>query len=377
MLLRHLSIVNYKNIAAAELDFSPKLNCITGRNGMGKTNLLDAIYYLSFCRSISTKLDSQIVRHDEPYFMLSGNYTTDDGNVQEEITASLKVGAKKVFRRGGKAYQRLSEHIGLLPLVIVSPDDSVLVAGASEERRRLIDMVISQLDPTFIPLLNRYTKAWQNRNNLLKIEEESLDLTLLGVLEEQMAEAGEAIYKKRDAFVREFTPVFNNIYSQLSGDSEQVSLRYVSHCQRGPLLDVIRKDRAKDIAVGYSLHGVHRDDLEMLLGNYPMKRDGSQGQRKTYVIALKLAQFDFLRRACSGAQTAPSQQGTTPILLLDDIFDRLDNDRVTRIIDLVASDTYGQTFITDTDRNNLDRILNATTAPHALFNVEAGEVSCV
>ena len=252
-----------------------------------------------------------------------------------------------------------------MPLVFVSPSDQWLIEGGSEERRKLMDMVISQYDNSYIDALNRYSKALQQRNILLKMEEEP-DMELMKIWEEQMATQGELIYQKREEFVSELIPVFQEIYSRISDGSEQVSLKYVSHCQRGPLLEVIQRDRMKDRAVGYSLHGVHRDDLEMLLGGYPMKREGSQGQHKTYVIALKLAQFRFLKRAGNNK---------SPLLLLDDIFDKLDARRVEQIVKLVAGEEYGQIFITDTNRDHLDQILQAGNFPYKLYKVESGEVS--
>ena len=303
MILNRLSIINYKNIQEATLTLSPKMNCFIGPNGTGKTNLLDAVYYLSFCRSAYTSVDSQVIRHDQDFFVVEGDYTDDRGMLGEDqdelrklsIYCGMKRGTKKHFKCNKKEYKRLSQHIGLIPLIFVSPADTYLVDGGGEERRRLMDMVISQYDNLYLDALNRYNKALQQRNTLLKMEEEP-DLELMRIWEEQMAAEGEVIYQKRSAFVQELIPVFQQIYQQISDDRESVSLRYVSHGQRGPLLEVIQRDRMKDRAVGYSLHGVHRDDLEMLLGDYPMRREGSQGQLKTFVIAMKLAQFSFLKR---------------------------------------------------------------------------------
>lgn len=352
---------------------SPKMNCFIGHNGAGKTNLLDAVYYLSFCRSAYSSMDSQVIRHDQDFFVVEGEYTDDRGMRSEDqeelrklsIYCGMKRGTKKHFKCNKKEYKRLSQHIGLIPLIFVSPADTYLVDGGGEERRRLMDMVISQYDNLYLDALNRYNKALQQRNTMLKMEEEP-DLELMSIWEEQMAAEGEIIYQKRSAFVQELIPVFQQIYQQISDDKESVSLRYVSHGQRGPLLEVIQRDRMKDRAVGYSLHGVHRDDLEMLLGDYPMRREGSQGQLKTFVIAMKLAQFSFLKRTCSK---------TTPLLLLDDIFDKLDAHRVERIVNLVASEEYGQIFITDTNRDHLDKILQANSFDYQLFYVEDGEVS--
>ena len=363
MILNKLSVVNFKNIRTASLDFSPKLNCLIGSNGMGKTNILDAVYYLSFCRSAFNPVDSQVITHGEEFMVLEGNYSSDNGDI-ENIYCGMKKGNRKHFKRNKKEYKRLSQHIGLIPIIFISPADSTLIDGSSEERRRLMDMVIAQYDNAYMDHLSAYNKALQQRNALLKMEEEP-DITLMEIWENQMAEAGEAVYRKRDAFIKELVPVFQNIYSSIAGIQEEVSLKYVSHCQRGPLLEIIQRDRFKDRAVGYSLHGIHRDDLEMLLGGFQMRREGSQGQTKTFSLALKLAQFNFLCRTNSG---------TTPILLLDDIFDKLDAQRVKKIVQLVADDHYGQIFITDTNREHLDNILMHTALDYKIFEVIDGDI---
>jgi DNA replication and repair protein RecF len=363
MILHRISILNYKNIREAGLEFSPKINCLIGHNGVGKTNLLDAVYYMSFCRSAFTTIDSSIITHGQEFFVLEGEYLTEQGD-REQIYCGMKRGVKKQVKRNKKTYKKLSEHIGLIPVVFVSPSDTLLIEGGSEERRRLMDTVIAQYDAAYMEALTNYNKALQQRNILLKQEEEP-DQALMEVLEMQMARSGETIYSKRNAFIEELIPVFQEVYRHISQDREQVSLRYVSHCQRGPLLDIIQRDRFKDRAVGYSLHGVHRDDLEMLLGDYPMKREGSQGQNKTFVLALKLAQFRFLQRTISR---------TTPILLLDDIFDKLDANRVEQIVQLVSGNDFGQIFITDTNRDHLDQILRRGNIDHRIFEVEEGIV---
>ena len=364
MILEKLSLINYKNIKTATLELSPKMNCLIGQNGVGKTNVLDAIYYLSFCHSASNPIDSQVITHGEEFFVIEGEYATDDRETRESIYCGMKRGTKKHFKRNKKEYKRLSEHIGLIPVVVVSPSDTLLIEGGSEERRRLMDMVISQYDATYIDALNRYNKALQQRNAMLKAEEEP-DTEILSLWEEQMAAAGEQIYLKRDAFVREMVPIFQKYYELISENKEQVALNYTSHCQRGPLLEVIQRDKLKDRAVGYSLHGIHRDDLEITLGGHQMKREGSQGKNKTFVISLKLAQFDFLKRTNSK---------TTPLLLLDDIFDKLDAKRVEQIVNLVASDEFGQIFITDTNRDHLDQILSASQHDYKIFHVDNGDV---
>ena len=360
MILEKLSVINYKNIAEATLDFSPKINCLIGQNGVGKTNVLDAIYYLSFCHSANNPIDSQVIRHGAEFFVLEGVYEGD-----LHIYCGMKRGTKKHFKRNKKEYRRLSEHIGLIPVVVVSPSDTLLIEGGSEERRRLMDMVIAQYEHGYMEAMNRYNKALQQRNAMLKLDEEP-NPDVISLFEEQMAYEGERIYKSRKAFVEELTPIFQRIHETISGNREQVALNYVSHCQRGPLLEVIQRDRFKDRAIGYSLHGVHRDDLEITLGGHLMKREGSQGQNKTFVIALKLAQFDFLKRTNSK---------TTPLLLLDDIFDKLDAQRVEQIVKLVAGDDYGQIFITDTNRDHLDLILSRQTLDYKIFHVDKGEIT--
>ncbi len=364
MILKKISIINYKNILQANLTLSEKLNCFVGSNGVGKTNLLDAVYFMSFCHSSFTNLDSMVINHAQDFFVIEGDYLSEN-STEERIYAGMKRGKHKHFKRNGKDYKRLSMHIGMIPLVFISPADNSLVTGGGEERRKLLDVVIAQLDNSYIDALNRYNKALQQRNALLKSISET-DMTLMQLLEEEMARNGEIVYKKRDELVNELTPTFQEAYSQISGGRENVSLRYVSHCQRGPLLDVIQRDRFRDRAVGYSLHGTHRDDLEMLIDGYPIRREGSQGQTKTYVLALKLAQFAYLKRKMAGKM---------PLLLLDDIFDKLDANRVEQIIHLVADNDFGQIFITDTNREHLDKILSHADVDYKLFDVKNGEIT--
>lgn len=372
MILNNISIVNYRNIKAATLDFSPKMNCFIGHNGAGKTNVLDAIYYLSFCRSAQNPIDSQVITHGEDFFVIDGSYDSEMDAVADctdeaapvKIYVGMKRGTKKHFKRNKKEYKRLYDHIGLIPLVMVSPADTLLIDGGSEERRRLMDMVISQYDHSYLDALNGYNRALQQRNTLLKMDEEP-EAELLDLWEEQMAANGETIFAKRTDFVHRLTPLFMHFYQTVAGNGEKVGVSYVSHGQRGPLLDVIRRDRFKDRAVGYSLHGVHRDDLVFTLNGEPLKREGSQGQHKTFVISLKLAQFDFLKRVSSH---------TTPLLLLDDIFDKLDAQRVAQIVKLVSGDNFGQIFITDTNREHLDNILKAYAYNYRMFKVSGGEV---
>ena len=364
MWLKRISILNYKNLEQVDLAFSRKMNCIIGRNGMGKTNLMDAVYYLSFCKSATNPVDSQNICHDQDFFVVQGFYETDDGD-PEEVYCGLKRRQKKQFKRNKKEYTRLSDHIGLIPLVMVSPADSLLIAGGSEERRRFMDVVISQFDREYLDALIRYNKALLQRNTLLKAEVEPEE-ELMAVWEEAMAASGEVVYRKRREFIDEFIPVFQSYYSYISQGREQVSLTYESHAAEGNLLELLAASRQRDRIMGYSLKGVHKDDLIMQLGDFPIKREGSQGQNKTYLIALKLAQFEFLKRTGSH---------TTPIVLLDDIFDKLDASRVEQIVKLVAGDSFGQIFITDTNRDHLDKILKKIEGDYKLFEVDNGMVN--
>ena len=364
MWLKRISILNYKNLEQVDLAFSRKMNCIIGRNGMGKTNLMDAVYYLSFCKSATNPIDSQNICHDQDFFVVQGFYETDDGD-PEEVYCGLKRRQKKQFKRNKKEYTRLSDHIGLIPLVMVSPADSLLIAGGSEECRRFMDVVISQFDREYLDALIRYNKALLQRNTLLKAEVEPEE-ELMAVWEEAMAASGEVVYRKRREFIDEFIPVFQSYYSYISQGREQVSLAYESHAAEGNLLELLAASRQRDRIMGYSLKGVHKDDLIMQLGDFPIKREGSQGQNKTYLIALKLAQFEFLKRTGSH---------TTPIVLLDDIFDKLDASRVEQIVKLVAGDSFGQIFITDTNRDHLDKILKKIEGDYKLFEVDNGMVN--
>ncbi len=362
MVLQTLSILNYKNIAEAELAFSPKINCFIGDNGMGKTNLLDAIYYLSFCKSHSNPIDSQNILHEADFFMLTGKYTVN--STPEEIYCGMKRKQKKQFKRNKKEYERLSDHIGLLPLVMVSPDDAVLISEGSEERRKFIDGVISQFNHTYLQKLLQYNNALKQRNALLKAENVQDD-SLYEIWEEQMAELGEFIYTERTKFINEFTPVFQQFYAEISGGKEQISLQYQSQHENRNILQSLAATRERDRILGYTTQGIHKDELEMLLDEFPMKRVGSQGQNKTYLISLKFAQYDFLKRT----------HKISPILLLDDIFDKLDAKRVQQIIRIVSGNLFGQIFISDTNREHLDTLLADLDNQAMIFTVKDGRIS--
>ena len=361
MRLNSLSILNYKNIREADLAFSPKINCFIGNNGMGKTNILDAIYFLSFCKSHSNSIDSQNIMHEAEFCLLQGKYSL--GENTEEIYCGMKLRQKKQFKRNKKEYERLSDHIGLLPLVLVSPDDSVLISEGSDERRKFVDGVISQYNKTYLNNLLQYNNALKQRNAILK-SEVPVDHSVLDLWEDQMAAYGTYIYEQRRKFIDEFVPIFQNFYTYISCGNEQISLTYQSQHQDRDIKERMILTRERDFALGYSTQGIHKDELEMNLDGYPIKRVGSQGQNKTYLISLKLAQFDFLKRT----------HNLSPLLLLDDIFDKLDSIRVKKIVELVSGETFGQIFITDTNREHLDLILHQLNQQASIFNVENGQI---
>lgn len=365
MKLNNISILNYRNLVDVNISLSPKINCFIGSNGMGKTNLLDAVYYLSFCKSAIAPSDNGNILHDAPYFMLQGAYTNDCG-IDDEISCGLKRGDKKQFRRGGKAYERLSDHIGYIPLVMVSPADNELIAGGSEERRRFMDVVISQYDKGYLNALIRYNRAMQQRNVLLRGEREP-DADMMSLMEEMMVTEAVCIHERRKQFTDELIPIFTSFHSAIVGGGEEVSLRYRSHLDENDLAALLVASRQEDRRLGYTSKGIHRDELVMQLNGFPIKKEGSQGQNKSYLVSLKLAQFDFLRR----------KGGETPLLLLDDIFDKLDSYRVEQIISLVSGENFGQIFITDVNREHIDGILDKINGEYKLFEVKRGEATLV
>ncbi len=371
MYLNKISLVNFKNYAQAELTLSPKINCFVGNNGVGKTNLLDAIYYLSFCKSYFYPSDSQNIKHSEKFFVLQGNYSRKEE--QEQIYCGMKRGQKKQFKRNKKEYTRLSEHIGLLPLVMVSPNDTVLITGGSEERRKFMDGVISQYDRQYLDTLIRYNRVLQQRNQLLKNfhKNNNFEPAQLEVWTEQLARLGHIVFEKRKEFITKFLPIFNKYYKFISQEHETVGLTYESKLANFQMLDLLAELLPKDRGLQYTSAGTHRDDLQFLLGDYQMRKIGSQGQQKTYLVALKLAQFEFIKTV----------SGFNPIILMDDIFDKLDENRVLQIITLVASiesndnKAFGQIFITDKSKNSLTKLLEKSSDDYKVFTVVDGVIS--
>lgn len=365
MFIRNLTVINYKNLIQADLEFSSKLNCFIGNNGVGKTNLLDCIFYLSFCKSCYNVSDSQNIRHSEDFFVLQGKY--DCGGEPEDIYGGFKAGHKKIFRRNKKEYERLSDHIGLLPLVMISPADSALIQGGSEERRRFMDSVISQYDRQYLDWILKYNRALLQRNNLLKFfADHPFDADTLEVWNEQLIITGEKIYNKRVEFLNELLPVFQRYYDIICRGHEKVQLEYQSQLTQNDFRKLLKDSVVKDRLLQYTTMGIHKDDLEFRIGDHPIKKLGSQGQTKTFLISLKFAQFDFI---CSVNRVKP-------ILLLDDIFDKLDSSRVEQIVKLVSDSNFGQIFITDTNREHLEGIIREVGgADYKIFLVSDGQIS--
>jgi len=363
MYLEHLFVQDYRNIGQLDLDFLPGLNCFTGHNGMGKTNILDAVYCLSFCRSSLSQSDALTVRHGAQGFQLQGTYCLPDGN-RTVVGCVSKTGGRKRMMRDRKEYQKFSDHIGFVPLVMMTPQDTDLILGGSEGRRRFMDMVISQYDREYLNCLIKYGKALSQRNSLLKMDPMP-DNEMFLMWEQAMDESGRQIYGKRKLLVEKLVPYFNEVHSSIAPGLETVALDYVSHCDRAPLLEQLVAGRMTDRAAGYSLHGIHKDDLEMKLGDFLIRREGSQGQNKTFLVALMLAQYRLLSDVCH----------KKPVLLLDDIFDRLDSGRVERILSIVQDGSrFGQVFITDVDRNHIGGMLDSMGCSYRMFVVENGSV---
>lgn len=366
MFLQKLTLSNFKNYDEADLAFSEKINCFTGNNGVGKTNILDAIYYLSFCKSYFNLIDSQNIRHGEAFFALHGYYHYPE-NTPDHVSCSYKSDHRKVFKINGKEYERLADHIGNFPLVMISPYDRDLINDGSELRRRYIDSVISQFDHAYLDMLISYNKALQQRNALLKqmAEKRYFDEITLSVLSERLESFGTPVYQKRTAFINDFNPLFEDFYQFLSGNAERVGIQYNSRLAEKSLMELLREGLEKDKLYRYTTAGIHKDDLDFTINGYPLKKFGSQGQQKTFVIALKLAQFEFTRKV----------KGFKPILLFDDIFDKLDDTRVQQIIKLVSSDNFGQVFITDTQRYRVEKIFETVDIDHRIFNVRDGKAN--
>lgn len=365
MYLKQLKFTNFKNYQEADLQLSPRINCFIGQNGAGKTNVLDAIYYLSFCKSYFNPIDSQNIRHEEDFFAIHGNYIRQK-NAIDKVHCVMKRNQNKLFKLNEKKYERLADHIGLIPLVMISPYDRDLINNGSEVRRKYIDGVVSQFDRNYLNNLLDYNKALAQRNALLKhfAERRYFDETALEIWDVKLIKLGHEIVAKRKAFIDDFIPIFQQYYTLISGGNEKVELSYQSSLCDTKMEDLLKDNLDKDRAMRYTSVGAHKDDLDFLIDGYPIKKYGSQGQQKSYVIAIKLAQFEFMR----------TLKSFKPILLLDDIFDKLDSQRVEQLIRLVSEENFGQVFITDTQRERVEKLFDATDLDHSLFEVVQGNI---
>lgn len=363
MHLTNLSLLNFKNYDQADLEFCPKINCLVGENGVGKTNLLDAVHYLALCKSNLNPVDTQNIRYDQEFCVIQGQFIRLDK--EENIYCGIRKQKKKQFKRNNKEYQKLSEHIGLIPLVMISPADYSLIQGGSEERRRLMNGVVGQYNRPYLENIIAYNRTLNQRNRLLKeVHQPGVNSDLLEVLDEQLVRYGTPVHAERRAFVEKLTPVFQRFYEHVSGNREQVVLTYASHLDEQEFGPALKASLDKDRAVQYTTVGIHKDDLLMSLGEHPLKKVGSQGQQKTYLVALKLAEFEFMRETMEA----------TPLLLLDDIFDKFDAFRVRQIIQLVAENNFGQIFITDTNEERLNTILKDIPAEHRIYMIGTNRI---
>ena len=359
MHLKQLSLVNYKNFESREFEFDNKINCFVGNNGIGKTNILDAIYHLALGKSYFNPIASQNITHEKDFFLLEGSFEKNGRG--EKIICSLKKGGKKMIKRNGKVYDRLSDHIGLLPLVMISPSDRDLILEGSETRRKFMDGVISQSNPDYLRNLIRYNKVLAQRNSLLKFFalNNTFDAETLSVYDEQLQLLGTSIFMERQRFLEAFVPLFRKQYQAISGGNEVVNLRYQSTLLDGELLDQLQSGINKDRALQYTSVGIHKDDLRFEISDHPIKKFGSQGQQKSYLISLKFAQFQLIKQ----------QEKTTPILLLDDIFDKLDVNRVAHIITLVEDENFGQIFLSDTHPERTENVVRAIHQSYKIFKL--------
>lgn len=359
MYLKKLSLTNFKNYDQAELEFSPKINCFVGNNGVGKTNILDAIHYLSLTKSFFNNIDSANIKHSEDYFIIQGSFIRNEE--EDAIFCSFQKQKQKILKRNGKEYQRISDHVGKYPVVMISPADSALVIEGSEERRKFLNKIISQYNTSYLDAILKYNKALQQRNRLLKDFRVlgRFDGEMLDVWDSQLVNYGKYAFIEREILVNELIPVFQEYYSFVSQGKEVVKLDYRSHLKEGDFGEALANSLSKDRILEYTTVGIHKDDLILEMNDYPVKTLGSQGQQKSYLVALKLAKFDYIKR----------KAGFSPILLLDDVFDKFDADRVEQIIRLVGNHRFGQIFITDTHQDRLQKILSSLDAEHKLFRI--------
>jgi DNA replication and repair protein RecF len=363
--LRHLSLVNFKNYEQADIEFVPGVNCLIGDNGSGKTNVLDAVHYLSICKSYFNPIDSQNIRHNEKFMVIQGQFEKDGET--DEVYCGLKQSQKKIFRRNGKDYQRLADHIGHYPCVIITPNDVDLIKEGSEYRRKFVDSIISQYNRRYLDDLIDYKQVVSQRNNLLKYfaAERTFDADNLAIWNEKLKELALRIQNERHKFVAEFSELFEGYYAKISGESERATVRYSTNFAPDTIDDLLVKSLQKERMLQYTTIGAHKDDFEFLLDEFPLKKFGSQGQQKSFLIALKLAQFKFVKSA----------RGVTPILLLDDVFDKIDDKRVGYLMELVSENEFGQIFITDTNHGRVTDLFRNIDVELKVFPVSSGQIN--
>lgn len=359
MFLKQLSLTNYKNIEAWQFKFEARINCFIGNNGIGKSNILDGIYHLAFTKSYFNPSSVQNIQFDKEFFVIEGKFQKLERD--EKINCSLKRGQKKVIKRNGKIYDKIAEHIGLIPLVIISPADQDLIIEGSITRRKFIDNVIGQTDKNYLQNLLDYKNTLAQRNALLKYFalNRTFDKNTLDIYNHQMNELSRPIFDKRVDFMREFVPIFKSRYKSISGDKEEIDIEFRSDLNKNTLLQLLEEHLDKDKILQFTSVGVHKDDLDFQISGSPIKKFGSQGQQKTFLIALKLAQFDFIKQVV----------GMSPIVLLDDIFDKLDQNRVAQTIQLFENETTGQIFISDTHEDRIKEALSVGKSSYELFNL--------
>lgn len=359
MFLKKITILNYKNISDKTFHFSATINCFTGNNGIGKTNLLDAIYHLAMGKSYFSSNALQNIRHNEEFYLIEGLFESEQR--QEQIVCSLKKGQKKVLKHNGKAYERIADHLGKYPMVLISPADRDLITEGSETRRKFLDSVIAQTDREYVELLLRYNRLLLQRNTLLKqMAETGITTTeTLSIYDQQLAPIGQLIYQKRSDFMQLYQPQFSKQYSYIAGKAETVSLHYHSALHHNSLAALLRENYSKDLSAQYTTAGIHKDDLLFEIEGYPIKKYGSQGQQKSFLIALKLSQYELLKQ----------QLQKKPIVLLDDIFDKLDDSRVRQLVQLVTQGHFGQLFITDTHKERTEAVVQQIGLPYEMIEV--------
>jgi DNA replication and repair protein RecF len=347
MRLDWIHLLNFKNCEDKELSFGPGITCMVGPNGRGKTNLLDAIYYLCFTKSFLNTADTQNIRQNEPFFMLEGKFNRQD--TEEHIQISFKRGQKKIIRRNRKEYEKMADHIGLLPAVMVCPQYTSIITGGSEERRRWLDLLLSQFNQVYFQNLINYQRVLRQRNSLIKqmVESARWDETTLAIYDIQLAKYGQEIYSVRKQFITEFVEVFKEHYAFITQGTEEVTLTYTSPLDQAQNMeDLLQKSRSKDRLLQYTTSGIHKDDLDFMVHQLSVKKFGSQGQQKTFLMALKLAEYHFLSHRLKAA----------PLLMLDDVFDKLDGHRVKQLLKKVSENTFAQVFITDTGSTRLKEL---------------------